>query len=707
MADTPTLFTQFLRHHLPGQRFRKDILKQAGRILANKGEDATIAFLRGKSEESPPDFQPPVKCPIIACSRPLTEWPIYQASVAIQGYVYGQSLAEFEASDPGCSKDGLLGWFDKTGVCTDYFSVQGLNLIFQNARKRYIGVQTKVTNRNEKRHKKLKRINAKRIAEGLPELTSDEPESALDETGHLIDPPGLNTNIYCYQQVSPKPLALSEVNQLPTAYAGYSTSGDDPIQPMVTKDRLSISKGQPGYIPEHQRALLSQKKHRRMRGYGLKARALLVIVRIQDDWAVIDLRSLLRNAYWRRIVQTKEPSTITKLLKLVTGDPVLDATRMVATFTYKPGIVQVRSAKCLKNKQGSKLFSERYLNETVSVTSIDLGSNNLVAVATYRLVNGNTPELLQRFTLPSHLVKDFERYKQAHDTLEDSIQKTAVASLPQGQQTEIRMWSMYGFREAQERVCQELGLADGSIPWNVMTATSTILTDLFLARGGDPKKCMFTSEPKKKKNSKQVLYKIRDRAWAKMYRTLLSKETREAWNKALWGLKRGSPDYARLSKRKEELARRCVNYTISTAEKRAQCGRTIVALEDLNIGFFHGRGKQEPGWVGLFTRKKENRWLMQALHKAFLELAHHRGYHVIEVNPAYTSQTCPVCRHCDPDNRDQHNREAFHCIGCGFRGNADLDVATHNIAMVAITGESLKRARGSVASKTPQPLAAE
>lgn len=88
-----------------------------------------------------------------------------------------------------------------------------------------------------------------------------------------------------------------------------------------------------------------------------------------------------------------------------------------------------------------------------------------------------------------------------------------------------------------------------------------------------------------------------------------------------------------------------------------------------------------------------------------------RGFYVIEVNPVFTSQTCPKCGYCDPRNRDQYNREAFACLNCTFQGNADLDVATHNIAMVAISGRALKRpkpnASGPVTGKPQHPLAAE
>jgi transposase len=50
---------------------------------------------------------------------------------------------------------------------------------------------------------------------------------------------------------------------------------------------------------------------------------------------------------------------------------------------------------------------------------------------------------------------------------------------------------------------------------------------------------------------------------------------------------------------------------------------------------------------------------------------------VEKINPAYTSQTCGVCGHCAPGNRE--SQAVFRCIACGHRANADLNAAI-NIA---------------------------
>lgn len=53
-----------------------------------------------------------------------------------------------------------------------------------------------------------------------------------------------------------------------------------------------------------------------------------------------------------------------------------------------------------------------------------------------------------------------------------------------------------------------------------------------------------------------------------------------------------------------------------------------------------------------------------------------KGGDVILVNPKYTSQTCPECRHVARENRK--TRSKFECIKCGFAANADY-VASLNI----------------------------
>lgn len=59
-----------------------------------------------------------------------------------------------------------------------------------------------------------------------------------------------------------------------------------------------------------------------------------------------------------------------------------------------------------------------------------------------------------------------------------------------------------------------------------------------------------------------------------------------------------------------------------------------------------------------------------------------------QVNPAFTSQTCPECGHQAIDNRvsPSHSRSRFECTECGFTGYAD-HVAAVNIARLAETAQ--------------------
>ena len=47
------------------------------------------------------------------------------------------------------------------------------------------------------------------------------------------------------------------------------------------------------------------------------------------------------------------------------------------------------------------------------------------------------------------------------------------------------------------------------------------------------------------------------------------------------------------------------------------------------------------------------------------------GYSFIEVEPAYTSQVCPVCYNLDSNNRSNEDKKNFTCTCCGYHGDAD------------------------------------
>ena len=51
------------------------------------------------------------------------------------------------------------------------------------------------------------------------------------------------------------------------------------------------------------------------------------------------------------------------------------------------------------------------------------------------------------------------------------------------------------------------------------------------------------------------------------------------------------------------------------------------------------------------------------------------GVRVVCVNPAYTSQTCSQCGHCEKANRK--SQAQFLCVSCGFSAHADLNAAVN------------------------------
>jgi transposase len=71
------------------------------------------------------------------------------------------------------------------------------------------------------------------------------------------------------------------------------------------------------------------------------------------------------------------------------------------------------------------------------------------------------------------------------------------------------------------------------------------------------------------------------------------------------------------------------------------------------------------------------------------------------VNPAYTSQTCSVCGHCAPNNRE--NQAVFRCEACGHQANADVNAAINIAAGRAVSARRETPARVS-SKREPQPL---
>ncbi len=90
---------------------------------------------------------------------------------------------------------------------------------------------------------------------------------------------------------------------------------------------------------------------------------------------------------------------------------------------------------------------------------------------------------------------------------------------------------------------------------------------------------------------------------------------------------------------------------------------TLTVLELLDIREFN-KSKKANGMLSMFARGSLQQTLMAKLNWY--------GYDFLEVDPAYTSQLCPICSNVDRKNRDG---KVFHCTCCGHKADADYNAA--------------------------------
>lgn len=124
-------------------------------------------------------------------------------------------------------------------------------------------------------------------------------------------------------------------------------------------------------------------------------------------------------------------------------------------------------------------------------------------------------------------------------------------------------------------------------------------------------------------------------------------------------------------KRKEYRMATDINHCISKKiVQKAQRHSLGIALEDLsNI--------RKKTVVRKSQRSEHSSWAFYQLRTFIQYKAKIAGVPVVFVNPAYTSQACPICNHISKSNRP--NRDFFLCQNCGFAGHADI-VAAQNVS---------------------------
>ena len=114
------------------------------------------------------------------------------------------------------------------------------------------------------------------------------------------------------------------------------------------------------------------------------------------------------------------------------------------------------------------------------------------------------------------------------------------------------------------------------------------------------------------------------------------------------------------------------NHCVSKAVVAALRPGDVLVLEKLT-GLKEKRVVK--GWKRYNTMIGGWSYFEQEQFLAYKALA--KGASILFVSPAWSSQTCPECSHCEQENRNGHK---FFCRKCGYKANADF-VAIRNLAV--------------------------
>lgn len=692
-------FSEFKKLNFPKINFKKGAVKKAGSLFKKERKDEALKCLQEALNidgPSPYKFKPPAWANVIAKSRDFSQFDIIKASEKIQEKIYNSKHSDFEQWDEEgfLKKEKHTSWFEQTGVNTDFKHVSCLNMIFKNALATYKGVIVKVEKRNKKNKKRAERDSRLTFVE----------EFALNDGGYLKQKPGINPNIYCINDCNVRPLTQTKLKQLIMDNPNnlelkrleqYNYEPANPIPIYGLKHRQGILKGEPGYIPIHHRVSLNPSK--RSRRYWKSndeklLESLMVVAEIPQskDWVICDVRGLLRNVRYRKLLVKNVQCSLNDLMKFFTKDPIIDTTSGIVAFSYVEGKVPIYSLKPISGGKTKEYIEESLKNDDVCIAGIDLGVINTYAVGIFKMLKNNSSwddvEMCGKFaTLSSHIA-EWNAYKARVDALEIGLNQESILNLSDEHKSEFDKVSC---DDVKGRIINHFQLP--RLSWSNMKYDSTQISDYLESVGRKVDAYLLDKDgnPVKDKN-KKIKYKS-DLKWYKEFKLKVSKEARDAQSNSLWDLKRSSPEFKKLSKSKAELARKIVNYIVKTCKEKSGCDKVMLAIEDLsrNNKNAKGKGYRGVGWDNFGVPKKEGRWFMQALGKALLEQCKHHDIPVLIANKAYTSQTCPACGYCDENNRSNDDREKFKCLKCNKEYNSDVDVATFNIAKVASTGKRL------------------
>lgn len=130
----------------------------------------------------------------------------------------------------------------------------------------------------------------------------------------------------------------------------------------------------------------------------------------------------------------------------------------------------------------------------------------------------------------------------------------------------------------------------------------------------------------------------------------------------------------KLAKVSRKIANMRRNWVHQTAKEIVgECG--TVAVEGLNVKDMTASAKGTVENPGRNVRKKTgfNREILDTTFAGIRRNLEYKCGRLIEVHPAYTSQTCSQFGHTDKENRKTQPR--IQCVCCGLGSNADTNTA--------------------------------
>ncbi len=118
---------------------------------------------------------------------------------------------------------------------------------------------------------------------------------------------------------------------------------------------------------------------------------------------------------------------------------------------------------------------------------------------------------------------------------------------------------------------------------------------------------------------------------------------------------------------KEQRWMRDLNHRISKAIVQSCQPGDVIVMENLK----HIRDRIK---VARKQRQVQHSWAFGQLGDFIEYKAAEKGIATEYVDPRYTSQKCPICKHVSKNNRHQH---LFACKSCGYTANADINAAVN------------------------------